>query len=536
MTRSATRISARHPSRRDLLGGAAAATGLMAVGARAAPTRGGTLIVGQSAEPAMLTTAFAASEPATIITPKIFDGLLTYGFDMALKPQLATSWNVSSDGLEIRFALRPDVRWHDGKPFTAADVNFSLVEIWKKHNPRGRTIFAAVVAAEAPDPLTIVWKLSKPAPYILYALASQLSQILPKHLYEDAPVPGNPANLTPVGTGPFKFAAWERGNFIRLVRNDDYWDAGKPHLDQVIYRILPDAGARTAALEAGDVQLVGNSGVGAADLDRLAKSPDFEISTKGYEYIGLNTYFMFNLDRPALQDVRVRRAIAHAINRRFLIDNIWFGYASQPTGAFSPTMQPFFSADGASYDFDTARATALLDEAGLPKGTRRLAITHDFVPLGEQYALTADYVRAALARIGIAVEVRNQDLASYVRRIYTSRDFDTANYLLSTGPDPAIGIQRIYSSAGFQPGVPFSNGAHFVNAEVDRLLELAQEASDQAKRREHYVAFQRIVQTELPQIPLVAVKAATIASRRLKDHTVDATGVKGNFADAYLTA
>jgi peptide/nickel transport system substrate-binding protein len=240
------------------------------------------------------------------------------------------------------------------------------------------------------------------------------------------------------------------------VRNEDYWDLGKPYLDQVVYRILPDAGARTAALEAGDVQLVGNSGVGAADLKRLADLPTFTVTTKGYEYIGLNTYFMFNLDRPAFQDVRVRRAIAHAINRQLLVDDIWFGYASQPTGAFSPTIRPFFDADAPRYDFDPARAAALLDEAGLPKGPRRLAITHDYAPLGEQYALTADYLRAALGRIGIAVEVRNQDLASYVRRIYSTRDFDTANYLLSTGPDPAIGIQRIYSSAGFMPGVPCS--------------------------------------------------------------------------------
>jgi len=529
-------------SRRELLIGAAAAgvVGLTSRAARAEapPVRGGALVVAQSAEPPALVSAFVASNPITTISPKIFDGLVTYDFDFKIKPQLAVSWSVAPDGREIVFKLRSGVRWHDGKPFTAQDVTYSMNEVWKKHNVRGKILYATVVGAEAPDPLTVVWRLSKPAPYIMYGLASHLSQIVPKHIYEGTDAPNNPANLKPIGTGPFKFAAWERGNFVRLERNAEYWDAGKPYLDQVIYRFLPDAGARAAALEAGDVHLVGESGVPAADLGRLIKVPHLEVTTKGYGYLGLNTYFLFNLDRPLFRDVRVRRAIAHALDRRFLVDTVWYGYADPVTGAFAPSMVQFFKHLGPEYAYDPDRAARLLDEAGLSRksGGQRFAITHDFAPLGEQYARTADYVRAALGRLGIRVDVRSQDLAAYVRRIYTSRDFDTANYLLSTGPDPAIGIQRIYTSGGFQPGVPFSNGAHYTNADVDRLLERARSEIDLAKRKALYAEFQQIVQNELPQIPLIAPKAATITNRRLRQHTTVCEGIKGNFAEAYFAA
>ncbi len=152
--------------------------------------------------------------------------------------------------------------WHDGKPFTSADVAFSVLEIWKKYHSRGRSTFANVVAADTPDPLTVVWRLSRPAPYIISALASIESQILPRHLYAGTDILTNPHNVAPVGTGPFRFVEWKRGQYVALARNPNYWDKGKPYLDRVIFRLLPDAASLSTALETGEAQFVGGQLVG----------------------------------------------------------------------------------------------------------------------------------------------------------------------------------------------------------------------------------------------------------------------------------
>lgn len=172
-----------------------------------APVRGGQLIVGQFPEPAVLTSGINTAGPTANISGKIFDGLLTYDFDFRPKPQLATAWEVSPDGRTIRFTLRPGVTWHDGHPFTSADVAFSVTEIWRKYHARGRSTFANVTSVETPDPLQVVLDLSQPAPFILNALVATESQVLPRHLYEGTDILANPHNIAPIGTGPFRFAS-----------------------------------------------------------------------------------------------------------------------------------------------------------------------------------------------------------------------------------------------------------------------------------------------------------------------------------------
>ncbi|WP_159996736.1 ABC transporter substrate-binding protein [Roseomonas sp. 18066] len=527
-------------SRRHLLHAAGALTVLPGLAsaqtpAAATPRRGGTLVVAQFPEPTILTGALTAAAATNNISPKLFDGLLTYDFDFTPKPQLATAWEIAEDGLSIAFTLRSGVRWHDGRPFTSADVAFSVIEVWKKYNSR-QALFANVTAVDTPDAQTAILRLAAPSPYILYGLTSWIAQILPKHVYEGTDFFRNPANIAPIGTGPFRFLRWDRGSLIRLERNPDYWDQPKPYLDQIIYRFLPDAAGRAAALEAGDVHLVAETGVPGSDLARLKRNPELELTTRGYDYLGLTQFFQFNLDRPYFQDVRVRRAFAHAIDRDFIVRNIWYGYGEAAISPIPRSMGAFHSAEVPRYAFDPARARQLLDEAGLkPDGNGiRLSITHDHPTSGEQFLRTAEYIREALGKVGIRVTVRSQDFASFSRRVYTARDFDTTNAYTSPGPDPAIGTQRIYWSKAFQPGVPYSNGTHYNNPEVDRLLETAQVENDPAKRLRLYAEFQRLVQEDLPEIPLVSMQQVTVSSRRLRDHTTICDGIKGNFADAWL--
>jgi peptide/nickel transport system substrate-binding protein len=527
-------------SRRTLIGTTLAAAGLSrypaAGGARAAETvvRGGRLIVGLPQEPEMLTSALTTSGTAQIVSGKIFDGLVYYDGRRQLQPQLATAWAVAPDGLSISFTLRPNVTWHDGQPFTAADVAYSVLEIWKKYHSRGRSTFANVVAVEAPDPLTVIWRLSKPAPYIMGALASFESQIVPKHLYDGTDVLTNPLNAAPIGTGPYRFLKWDRGSFIALERNPAYWDRPKPYLDMLIFRVVPDAAGRSTALETGEID-VGVT-VGLDDIVRLAKEPALVLEPDGFGYIYQIGYLAFNLDRPVFQDIRVRRAFAHAIDRDFIVREIWRGYGRVGTGPLPSNFAPFYTPDVPDYPYDTGKAAQLLDEAGLRIGAdgTRLSLTLDPLPAGDEYTRTAEYLRDALSKVGVKIVMRQQDWAGWLHRVYTERDFDLATTGGQVGPDPAIGCQRFYWSKGFQRGVAFSNTSHYASDAADRALEAAQVELDPARRIALYQEFQRVAETDLPMVPLASQLIPTVINRRVRQYKTSADIFLGNLADVYL--
>ena len=525
-------------SRRDMMGQGLAVAGAAAWPgpAWAAPVRGGQLIVGQSPEPPVLTNAITVAGPTQVVSGKIFDGLLTYDDNLNPRPQLAQSWTVSADGLTYIFKLRPGVTWHDGTPFTSQDVAYSVLEIWKKYHSRGRATFANVVEVRTPDPLTAVWKLSKPAPYILSALASVESQVLPKHLYAGKDVLTNPHNVAPIGTGPFRFVEWKRGQYIALARNPNYWDKGKPYLDRVIFRILPNAAAMATALETGEVQLVSGVSLAYSDIGRLSRLPNVSLFRRNGNYTAGVTGIEFNLDKPYFKDVRVRQAFAHAIDRNAIVRTIWFGYGKLATGPVPPSLTRFYTPDVPAYPFDPDKAKALLDQAGFKPNAAgvRLSITHDPAPVSEAYLRCGEYLRDALGRVGVKVELRSQDFPTFLRRVYTQRDFDTIHFPANASPDPAIGAQRLYWSKNFQKGVAFSNGSHYSSPEADHLLEAAQAENDPAKRRDLYVAFQKLAMTDLPRIPVIALDEVVLANKAVRDYITDDTGFYGNLASASL--
>lgn len=524
-------------SRRDALL-AGSALGLMGLAGCGSSQGGdlGTLVIGAAPEPPTLTSATTTAGPTQYVSPKIFDGLVTFDKAGNPLPQLALSWETAPDGLTITFKLRPKVRWHDGKPFIAEDVSFSLLEVWRKYHARGRSTFEPVETVETPDPLTVVIRLSKPAPYLITALGSPESQILPKHIYAGKDVRSNPANSAPIGTGPFKFVEWRRGEYIRLARNPDYWQAGAPHLDGVIYKIFSDSAATAAALETGEIHLATNSQLSLSDVTRFKKSGAMHVAERPTSFTAALTVFEFNLDRPHLKDPRVRQAIAHAIDKKFLLDHVWQGFGSIEDSPIPQAMTAFSDPEVQRYPFDPEKAKALLDAAGLKPDAKgiRLTLTHDPAPTGDAMLKAGLAIRDNLARVGIDLQIRSGDFASFLKRVYTDRDFDTILYGASAGPDPAIGTQRFYWSPNFKPGVAFSNGAHYVNPAVDRLLEDAQHEPDLAKRRALYASFQEQVERDLPRIPLIAASIVTVASPRVRDLPDTAYAAFDNFAGVSL--
>lgn len=526
------------PSRRQFLSlaGALAVTAGTNPGYAAEPRRGGTLSLLLAAEPPTISAIAHTAYNTVIVAAKVQEGLLTYDFDLTPKPQLALGWVVAEDGLTYVFKLRPGVKWHDGKDFTSADVAFSITALKSVH-PRGRSTFANVTEIRTPDPLTVELVLAKPAPYLLSAFAAAETPIVPRHIYENAgPIDTNPANNAPIGTGPFVFKEWVRGSHILYEKSPAYWDAGKPYIDRLIVRIIPDAIARVTAIETGEIQLAPNSPIPLSDAERLKALPTLAFDTNGYQYTNTISRVEFNLDRPVFRDIRVRRAFAHAIDRKVIRDVVNFGYGKIIVGPVSASLTKFYVDDLKSYPFDPKAAEKLLDEAGFPRGADgvRFRLTHDYVPSGDLYRRGADYIKQALSRIGVEVTVRTQDFPTYTKRVYTDRDFDFTFNGMSNLFDPTVGIQRLYWSKNFKPGVPFSNGSHYANPEVDRLLEAASTEVDPKKRYDEFATFQRILAEDLPDFGVLSSGEFTIYSRNIDGHTVGADGVSGNLANVHF--
>ena len=531
-----------------LLGGAGLGLGLQASGlgalagwagaAHAQGDAGGTLRWALTPEPPSLVTAFNSAQMVQQISAKIMDGLVAYDKKLDPTPALATSWTVSDDARTVTFKLRDGVKWHDGTPFTSADVKYTFEEILRKHHPRGRATFANLDSVETPDKLTAVFKLSKPSTYMMAALSASESPILPKHLYEKGDPTTSPQLNAPVGTGPFKFAEWQRGKFIRLVKNPDYWVKGQPHFDALIVRFIPDAGARAVALETGELDVSGGDPVPLADLKRIDALPSLDVTTEGYSMFGAMYYLEFNMRDPQFKDVRVRQAIAHALDRDFIAKNTWFGYATAATGPISVKQPKFYTADVPKYAFNVKRAEELLDQAGFPRKADgvRFKISHDPANGSEEYRRFGEYFKQALKVVGIDVELRLSDAATYQRRIWTDNAYQTTSYGIFTMPDPTIGLQRVYWSKNIKKGVPYSNGSGYTSAEMDALLEAGQTERDPNKRRDIWHKMQTVAMTDLPIIPIINRSHTSVFNKRLAHFTDDVEGVFGTFAALSRTA
>lgn len=499
------------------------------------PRRGGTLNLLVDPEPTVLVSVTNPGDPQLLVSAKVTEGLLAYDFDLNPKPQLATRWSSSPDSREFAFTLRKGVKWHDGADFTAADVAFSLF-LLKEVHPRGRAAFANIADVRTPDAHTVVVTLSRPAPYFLHAFAAAESPIVPRHIYEGTDPSTNRNAIAPVGTGPFIFREWVKGSHIAYERNPQYWDRPKPFIDRLVVRFIPDEATRVAAIEEGAIDLAPATPVTPRELSRLKALPHLRFETNGYQYTNQVVRIEFNLDNAYFKDLKVRQAIAHAIDRSAVIRDAWHGYGEQAFGPVSPALARFHARDLPACAFNPEKAEQLLDEAGLTRNARgiRMQVVQDFVPAGDGYRDTAECIKRSLARIGVEVSVREQDFPAYIKRIYTDRDFDFATNRANNMFDPTVGVQRLFWSKNFRKGLPFSNASRYSNPDVDRLLEAAAVETDPEKRLDCFAQFQKIIVQDLPDLTLLAPTQVTIHGRKVFDHTVTADGVCGNLADVHI--
>lgn len=506
-----------------------------------AQTRGGTVTSVLHSDPTGLVLAFPSNGPAQLVASKIYEGLVAYSEDLKPQPSLAKSWTISPDGLRYEFKLRSGVKWSDGKPFSSEDVVFSLVKMLPETSVGARQALREVASVEAPDAETVVITLKQPVPYFLMSLPAVQIPMMPRHIYEGTDFLKNPANAAPIGTGPFKLDQWRRGSFIRLTRNPHYWQADRPHLDGVTFRVIPDAASRAIALETGDIQVVSSLDLSSVDIKKFQASKEFESTVKGWEYLSPISKLEVNWRKPQLADVNVRRALYHAIDRNFVVDRIWEGIGKVATGPVASTI-PFYTKDVPQYPFDPEKAKALLDKAGYKLGSNGFRTDASGAPLkinlvplpgDERYSRLAEYLREAWKAIGVEVALQVTDTAGWQNRL-KNWDFDVIITNLSQFADPALGIRRYFGSDGIQKGTMFTNTSGYSNPQVDAWFAEADGEMDQKKRADLYARIQRKLAEDVAMIWLFETQYLTISNRKVHALINSGFGPRGSWDEAWI--
>lgn len=499
-----------------------------------AQTHGGTLNVILNPEPPILMLGLNQQTPTQIVGGKIYESLLTYDFDLNPQPSLAKSWEVSPDGLTYSFQLQEGVSWHDGKPFTAEDVLFSLKEYLPEVHARARNNFSHVESIEQTGEHTIVIKLKEPYSPFINAFEVSSAPIVPSHLYKGTDYRNNPANQTPIGTGPFKFKEWQRGRYVLLERNENYWRPNLPYLDKIYFQVIPDANSRLVAIESGAVHVASFGDIDFAFLPQIKANPMLEVSTKGYEFAGPQAAIELNHRVKPLDDVRFRQAIQHAIDRKFIAERIYFGAARPATGPVSSVTR-FYDPNLPRFDYDPDKAVALLDEMGLKPDDKghRATIKLLGLPYGDTWNKVSEYVRNALSKVGINVVLESTDAGGWARR-YSNWEFESVVEYLYQYSDPALGVDRTYRSDNIRKGAYGSNTSNYQNKEVDSLLTQASQEVDPAKRQELYSKAYGQIAQDAPSAWLVELAFPTITNKKVKNVTTSAIGVAETFATTYI--
>ena len=460
------------------------------------PVRGGTLVTVLGSNVRNLNSAVQSGIVTGYPGAQLFAAPLRYDEDWTPQPYLAQSWEVAEDGLSVTLNLVKNAKFHDGTPLTSKDVAFS-VDVIKENHPF-KSMFAPVESVETPDDHTAILRLSKPHPALMLAMSGQLMSIIPQHIYGDVPIsevkthPRN--NEGTVGSGPFKLVEYKSGEHVILERFDDFFIEGRPYLDKIVMRVITDPAARAIAYENGEVQMGAFESLPRI-INRLKEVENLTVTDEGYGGIGPLDWLAINTQRGPLKDVRVRKAIAYAVDKNFIMKALMQGTAADSRTGIHPD-SPFYSADVETYDVDLDKANALLDEAGFPnEGGKRFELTIDFGWPGVKPQV--EYVKAALKKVGIDVEVRaSADFPTWAKRM-GEMDYDLSWDTVFNWGDPVIGVHRTYDSTNIAKGV-WSNTQGYANDRVDEIMTMAAVEADPEKRKALYAEFQSIIADELP--------------------------------------
>jgi peptide/nickel transport system substrate-binding protein len=401
---------------------------------------------------------------------------------------------------------------------------------------RARVNFSQVASVEAPDPHTVIFRLKTPYPGFIYAFETSSAPMMPKHIYAGTDYRNNPANARPIGTGPFRFKEWQRGSIIRMERNPDYFKPGLPYLDGINFVVIPDGAQRLIALESGQVHLASSSDIEFNDVPRLRSLAQIQVETRGYEFLAPLSWLEMNNRRKPMDDKRFRQAVMYALDREFIRDKIFNGFARTPTGPINSVVT-FYDGNVKRYALDRKKSEALLDEMGLKRGPDGIRVKLELnpAPVSQTWMRLVQYTKQALRQVGIDVTIRNMDQASSVASM-GNHDFDMCFVTNTAFGDPAIGVARSYITSNIRKGVPFTNTCQYSNPRVDELFDAAAKSNNRNERQRLYTEVQQILVEDVPVAWLLELEYAISINRQMHDVVTTGLGVNDSFDRVYMTA
>jgi peptide/nickel transport system substrate-binding protein len=524
-----TSLAARRIAHR--LAAAAAAVALLTAPSAMAQTRGGTLGLIASPEPPSMVLAMNSLVAAQYMGSKVFQGLLSYSSDMKPRPELAKAWKISPDGLTYTFELQQGVKWHDGKPFTAEDAEFTIGKMLPAVHVRTRVVLNNYMAAvKATGTHTLEIRLKSPFPPFISMFEAGTMPMMPKHLYDGTDYATNPNNQKPVGTGPFVFREWKRGAFVKLDRNPDYWKKGLPYLDGIVFYVIPDTASRAVAFEKGEVHMLKGGDLEVSDLKRLQKTAGVGYTTKGWELFSPQYLLQLNHRKPPFNNVKVRQAIQHALDRDFIVNTIFDGLNRPATGPFAAT-EMFYTKNVPQYPFDPEKAKQLIREAGVD--VSRTPVKLMTVTLGGNYDRLFEYIKQMLEQVGFRVTMESADAGTWASKV-SNWDFDMTTNLPYQYGDPALGVERLYVTRNITKGSPFGNNQGYSNPKADELWAKAGTELDPLKRARYYAELQTILVQDVANNWLFDSDMPTIFKSNVKNAVTSAHSLTESLDTVYL--
>jgi peptide/nickel transport system substrate-binding protein len=498
----------------------------------AAPAYGDVLMLSSIGDASNLIPMLSSDASSHEIAGYIFNGLVKYDKNYKIVGELAKSWDIENSGKLIRFHLRNDVYWHDGRKFTANDVMFTYRLIIDPKTPTAYgEMYKLVTKARVIDDYTFEVEYAKPLAPALISWGSL--QVLPEHILKGQDISSTPFSRKPVGTGPFKFVNWETGARITMKANDRYYD-GKPYLSGVIYRIITDQNTEFMELKAGNIDMMGLTPL---QFLRQTNTPDFQKAFTKYKYLSDGyTFLGFNLTRKPFDDKRVRQAFAYAIDKQEIIKGVLQGLGEVATGPYKPGTQ-WYNANVKKYPFDPARAKAMLKEAGfvekngvMTKDGRPFVftiITNQGNPLREK---TAQIIQQRLKQVGITVKIRILEWTVFLKEYVDKGNFDSVILGWNILQDPDL--YNVWHSS--QIGPKKLNFVSYRDKETDGLLVSGRETFDNNVRKKCYFRFQEILAEQQPYVFLYVPYALPAVSSRIKGIVPAPAGITYNIEKWYV--
>jgi len=490
---------------------AATALGLALLAGGAAAQDGGTLIVGVEADPASMEAARTMGLHNDRMVLQVFDTLIMlFGDSTELQPGLATDWTISDDGLDYTLTLRQGVSFHDGTPFNAEAVKFTFDRMLDDGHPYydatfpwAQYYFGNIDAVEVVDDHTVRFTLKEPQATFLTLLKHVSGGIVSPTAVE---AHGEDFRNNPVGTGPFAFVEWERGQRVVVEANEDYW-RDRPALDRVIFRPVPDPTARLNQLRAGEVHLM--VAFPPEFIPEIEDDPELTL----HQATGAHTWWTaFNTQAPPFDDVRVRQAVNFAVDKQAIIDDVLYGSATLSNG-FAPPGSWAHSDEAMSYGYDPERARELLAEAGYPDGFE----TDYLVPESGSGMIApvalATVIQAYLQQVGITANIVTQEWNSYLETYQAGLEEAGAgiaqmSWMRDTN-DPALYVP---ANLACDPATGFFNVGRWCSESFDDLFAQAIATTDREERAGFYRQAHDILAAEAPWLFMFHAKQ-TIAAR-----------------------